>query len=537
MLKKIVSIFLLLLIGIVFLEQSQNKKQVIDKVVLRIGTTATQDTFSINSQNGAFGRMNYNAFVQPYFLDLDEKFILQPDFMRSWEVKDNREIIFTYPTDAKWHDGVPVTGEDLLFTFSFMKKIHTTSSQYIKSVELLDNNRLRIVLTKPMAYAFLRDCAPALQVYPKHIWEKVDNPTKYEGKDAVIGCGPYRFVSYDETAHVSYYEAVSDYFRGTITIPKVEVHSFATQESMLAALKVGQIDAVYDYSLPIRSTLIDWLHGVKNINLGESYNTGNYLLTYGFNSPNTSKLILRQAITNALDYQLMAQTIGGNYGEIANVGIISPGNTGFDSSLPRLSQNIQLSQAELTQAGYKDIDGDGYREDPDGKKLDLLITPNCNAKKEVNLRLAEIIHKNLQDVGLRSHIDYIAARNKQVWQERILEKQDYEIYVGYNTTIVARFGTAAFYMVSPKFGYHWGTCPDEKYAAIFSSMLQAKDEVDYSKAVKNLQDIHAKLLPGVSLGWEKAFFPYRTDRFTGWINYPSWGVINNKTWFQVKLKE
>ena len=43
-------------------------------------------------------------------------------------------------------------------------------------------------------------------VQPKHIWENIDAPKDYRGEDAVIGCGPYRFVSLDEDAQTSYYE-------------------------------------------------------------------------------------------------------------------------------------------------------------------------------------------------------------------------------------------------------------------------------------------------------------------------------------------
>lgn len=529
--------FMLLLLFIVLTGHSNQKNRNGNMGILRIGTTISQDVFSINSQEGAFGRMGYNAFVQAMFVNLDENFELQPDFMRAWEVKDNKEIVFTYAANAKWHDGLPVTGEDLLFTFALLKEKNTVSSRYIESVELLAGNRIRVVLNRPVAYGFLREYAVSLQVYPKHIWEKVENMTQYQGKDAVIGCGPYRFVSYDETARVSYYEAVSDYFRGKVSVSKVEVHSFATQEALAAALKSGQVDAVYDYSSPIRPTIISWLQGTENINLGESVNTGNYLLTYGFNSKNTGQLALRQAITNALDYALMAQTIAGKYGETAGRGIISPGNIGFDPQIPKLGQDIRLANAQLDQAGYADIDRDGYRESPAGEQIDLLITPNCNAKKEINLRLSEIIRKNLQAAGLRSHIDYVVARNKKAWQVRVRQKRDYEIYVGYNTPGVARFHTAAYYMVSPKFGFHWGTCPDEEYADAFTAMLEAKDKSDYIAAVKNLQRIQAQLLPGVSLGWEKVFYPYRTDKFEGWINYPGWGVINNKTWLHIRPKQ
>ena len=40
----------------------------------------------------------------------------------------------------------------------------------------------------------------------------------------------------------------------------------------------------------------------------------------------------------------------------------------------------------------------------------------------------------------------------------------------------------------------------------------------------------------ISFAFGTSSFPYRTDRYEGWINYPGWGVINNKTWYQTVTK-
>ena len=39
---------------------------------------------------------------------------------------------------------------------------------------------------------------------------------------------------------------------------------------------------------------------------------------------------------------------------------------------------------------------------------------------------------------------------------------------------------------------------------------------------------------GLALCWDKAYFPYRTDHYEGWTNFPGWGVINYKTWFSTR---
>ena len=64
---------------------------------------------------------------------------------------------------------------------------------------------------------------------PEHIWGKVENPAEYGGEDMSIGCGPYRLVSKDADAQISYYEAVEDFPLGELTVDKVELHSYDNQ--------------------------------------------------------------------------------------------------------------------------------------------------------------------------------------------------------------------------------------------------------------------------------------------------------------------
>ena len=526
----------LLLTGLIFL---MDQREPIDEApanVLRIGTTMRQNSFSIDSQQGAFGRMNYNSFVQPMFVEIDENGRLQPGFMRSWEVRDGCEIIFTYPADVYWHDGQPVTDEDILYTFEHLRRKRTTTSRLIETVELLPEHRLRILLKEPQAYYFLMALCPYLSVYPKHIWDKVEVPSQYRAPDAAVGCGPYQFVRYDPVAQISYYTAVSDYFHGEISIPAVEIHTFGTQEAMLAALKNGQIDAVYDYSHPIRPTIIDWGKSPV-VDPGESDNIGCYYLAFGYYRDATWLLPIRRAIACAIDYDLLARTIAGDYGQVPSAGLISPGNVGFDPNLPHLHRDLTKAAAILDEANICDRDGDGIREMVQGENLCLMITLSHSASEDmVYLRIAEVLQKNLREIGIDSVIDDAALRSQASWQRHLLDVRDYELYVGYISPGVAQYYTACYHLMPKEFHFNWGTFAEPEYTEAYLHVLNAANEADYMDAVRTMQQMNAIWVPAVSLCWERAFYPYRTDRFEGWINYPSWGVINNKTWYQTRLK-
>ena len=90
---------------------------------LRIGTTAAIDGANVMTENGIFGKLNYNAVVTAPFVVTDENGKVQPFFMTGWELSgDLNTITATFATDQglTWHDGEPVTMDDVVFTFQYL---------------------------------------------------------------------------------------------------------------------------------------------------------------------------------------------------------------------------------------------------------------------------------------------------------------------------------------------------------------------------------------------------------------------------------
>ena len=225
---------------------------------LIVGTIADQNVFNSLTQTDAFGRMNYNGFTQGDFVYRDENNNLQPYFWKSFEIsEDGKQIDFTIPLDAVWHDGEPVTMDDVVFTFEYMRDVRKNGSlQNLTEVKVTGDDSASLIFSEPDAYYWINSsCNNNACVYAKHIWEGIDDPTTLDGPEAAIGCGPYKLVSYDSDAQVSYYEAVPENdFLGEITVDKVTVQNaaiFNVDKSFgKEAFKAGIIGAI-----PFNSTL------------------------------------------------------------------------------------------------------------------------------------------------------------------------------------------------------------------------------------------------------------------------------------------
>ena len=192
----------------------------------------------------------------------------------------------------------------------------------------------------------------------------------------------------------------------------------------------------------------------------------------------------------------------------------------------------EQAKAILEAAGYIDTDGDGWREQPDGTPMDVLVTPQYNATKAaLYQRIAEIIVTNLGELGVKCTLDEESIRNSD-HEQQLRDYGAYEIYICYATQGVSFYKTPFLYMFNDDLSM-WGTCDLEDFDQAYNDMLNAQGDEDYVAKVKELQRIASEEVIGIALCWDTAYYPYRTDKYEGWTNFPGWGVINCETWYNL----
>ena len=510
---------------------------------LVVGTTAANNTFNMTTQKDAFGRMNYNGLTQGNYVYRDANGDLQPYFFESYEISEDGTVLdFTWHKGAIWHDGQPVTDEDIIFTFEYQRDVKKVGGlSNLVNIEITGENAARLTFSEPDVYYYLNtSCMNTACMYAKHIWEGVEDYSNYTGEDAAVGCGPYRLVSYDVDSQTSYYEAVPENaFLGEITVDAVTVQSYADQASLMMALANGEVDAYYTYASPIDATLIESFTGMDGLELGQSDFSGSYQMLFGCSRTPGDDVNFRQAIAYAIDYPTIAATTSGSYGKTPNRGVLNPACKGFDGSIAMLEYSPDTAGEMLDAAGYADADGDGWRDLPDGTAMDLAVVPQYSSKMEVRSRIGEIVCTSLKAVGVNCHIDEEAISNSEVWEDKIT-REDYDISITFCTSGVAAYSTAFRYMLAElregDSGWHWGSYHSDALKDAFYAMTEAINDTQYLENVTRLQHMADEEMFAMTLDWETAFFPYRTDRYEGWDNWNSWGVIHAETWFTLTAK-
>lgn len=369
-----------------------------EELTLKAGTTSQLDTLNIFTYR-PWNAVNYLGFIDVGLVRSDEHLNILPCLAKDWKIsEDGKSITFHLVDNATWHDGKPVTADDVKFTFDYNKK-HDLSISYVYKnnydhVDVLDNHTVTLFASGPMGMTLLGNLRTAY-IIPKHIWEKVDDPRKYNGEDGMIGCGPFIFEKYDPVASEARFKANSDFFLGKPSIDEVEYKYYRTVDSMLLALKKGDIDTTFDYYMPISGVYAATLAGTDNINLGAVPDVGVKLtLVFGYNRflkmMNESQFKeFRKAVSYAIDYQELVDMISSGYGEIPGQGYVPPTAIGYDRNIPKLEHNLTYADEILDRLGFIDTNGDGTRNLPDGSELSFTISVLKSDQEKV--RAAEVV--------------------------------------------------------------------------------------------------------------------------------------------------
>ena len=513
--------------------------------VLRIGGTYDNERFSAWSQRSGYGQTNYHSFSQLNLWRVDENLGLTGDgcFFDSWDVsEDNKELVLHFSSLGKlmWHDDVPVTMDDVIFTFEHYKQHNVAAFQKIESIEEVSDTSIRLTFNEPTAFGFMHSTTLTSYLLPKHIWENIEDPRTYEGYDARIGCGPFRFVSVDSAAQISYYEAMPDYPIAEVTIDRVELKSYDNQTSIIMAMMNNEVDVMYTYSAPLDHSMLDVIVGNSDIEPGGTIDPSTYQLIFGFGKYPTNDYNFRKALSYAFNFELISQVISGAHGQVATTGAASPSQKGYDPNYPLNVQDIDKANEYLDLGGFIDVDGDGFREFPDGTQMNVEVFRHYYPPDLVFTygRIAEVMETNLAAVGVRMSLDEKAWSDDNEYILSTMRNNEYQLMLITTPLSMVTWGSITNYVadLTELSGRFFGTYQDPDYLDAYKRILFSTNYDDYEAAYRDIQRMNAEDVTALVWDITTSFYPYRTDKFTGWINYPGVGTVHGDLWYNLAMK-
>ncbi|MDO7907750.1 ABC transporter substrate-binding protein [Paenibacillus sp. JX-17] len=285
----------------------------------------------------------------------------------------------------KWHDGQPLTADDIVFTMNSIldEKQHSSMrSQFVfngKPVKVTKVDDLTVKFQLPEVSAAFEGGMVAFYPIPKHIFDGVADIEKSDKNNAPVGSGPFKFKEYRPGEYVTL-ERFDDYFAGKAHLDSVTYRVAKDPNAANLALQNGEIQMrmvdTQDYNK---------LKDTGKFNL-EIYPEGRLqYMVFNLNVPVMQKKEIRQAIAYALDKNelITASYSSGDFAEPAP-SILTPDTLYQTDDVEKYDYNADKAKQLLADAGVSNL------------KLRLAYT-NTN-KPQTSQAL--YIQQKLKDVGI-----------------------------------------------------------------------------------------------------------------------------------------
>lgn len=273
-----------------------------------------------------------------------------PSLAESYDIaEDFRSATFTLRDGIKFHDGEPVTSEDVKFTF---ENYHGAGANVLhEKTERIETPDARTVIFRfkePFLDFLTLYGSPATGagwVVPKKYYEEV-GPDGFKQKP--IGAGPYRFVRQVAGSEVEF-EAVADYWRIAPTVETFVIKGVTEDATRLAAIQTGEADL----NVTVQGLLVDTARQDPNLKLTGVMTGGTFWLEMpGFEEPDHpfNNVKVRQAVSLALDRQAMGDAEEAGFAGMEGNWIPSDWPGALERPLPE--HNLEQAKQLMVEAGY-----------------------------------------------------------------------------------------------------------------------------------------------------------------------------------------
>ena len=436
----------------------------------------------------------------------------------TYSTVDSKTWTFTVLENLKWSDGAEVTAEDILFTLNYNDargeavfndktadndgSIKITRKKY--ESYLLSDDKRSISLT--LVSANIRELSnmTSFRIVPKHIYENKSDG-EITADDGRVVCGPYVLTRFDRESGTLVY-GINPHYPQMPTVKRLIYRLFSEPDIMYMSLQNGDIDTVWNYSQSVPETYLAALKANDGLRFYSAPSKGvRAVLMFNNSAAPFDDVIVRKAISYALDYDVFKNMFGGENASVANRGFAPMSTEGYKST-EKLQKNWETAARCLSQSGYVKPQGARYYS-KNGVSLAFYLT--VRSSNALHLRYAELVKNQLEEFGIEVKLDAVDSNAFNV-------KTSNKFAPDGHTSLAHQAAINGFTEAGMGMGNGLGAIyVDKKHAvqggcqaegALFSEIttqLSMADTVEeYSAAAGRLQDYYAEETPLIALFWD-----------------------------------
>ncbi|SDZ39699.1 peptide/nickel transport system substrate-binding protein [Evansella caseinilytica] len=380
-------------------------------LTIAIGTDIV--SFDIHNHNNTSTEAVHDNMFN-YLFKRDENNVIQPELVETFDIIDDRTVEMTLKEGVTFHNGDPLTSEDVKFTLERVAADDTLQEypnyKQIKEVEVIDDRTFRVITHEAEPSLFHRLSRLGSGILPKTYIEE-------EGWDNFlanpVGTGPYQFKEWvrDSKIVLTPYE---NYFEGVVEEwDEVVFRVIPENSTRVAELLTGGVD------IAVNLPPADWERVAENEGTSVKTETSNrtiMLILRATEGYPTADLRVRQALDLAIDNKAITENVlrGGG---IPTKTRVAPGNFGAEESLYNTyDYDVEKAKQLLKEAGY-----------PDGFEM-TLHSPHGRYLQDAEV--AELIAGMLQAVNVDVRLELMEWSNFVEMRQAGENKDAYLIGLG-----------------------------------------------------------------------------------------------------------
>ncbi|MDN3609093.1 ABC transporter substrate-binding protein [Vibrio ostreicida] len=442
--------------------------------------------------------------------------------------EDLTSVTFTIRKGITWSDGEAFDANDVLYSFQLVNH-HPELDQsginaWVTSIKKLNSYQITFYLKEANSNAPYE--ISKVPIVPQHIWENIQDPTAFSNPEPV-GTGPFTDITtftsqlYIQCRNPHYWDAAN------LDVDCLRVPQIASNDQFLSKIIKGEMDWTSSF-IPD----VDRTYAAASPNHQYWYPpAGTQAFVINFKHPNPAKketltnLDFRRAFSMALDRQTIIDIAfygSGTINDFAS-GLGYAFETWSDENVHNKykyfnTYNVKGAKTLLTNAGFIDINQDGFVETPSGQPLELILqSPNGWTDFNNTVQLAV---EQLAEVGIKAKA---RTPDFSVYNQTMLDATYDIAYTNYfhgadpftywNSAFNSRLQSGEG---MPRFAMHFykNKQLDDLLNRFYKTNNREK-QLDIAHDIQRIIAAEQVTIPVMSGAY---MYQYNTTRFTGWWN-------------------
>jgi peptide/nickel transport system substrate-binding protein len=487
-------------------------------LVVPIINTGFVDNFNPYTSGGLYDGVLYEPLIMFNIKTNSVEYRLAKSAEYSTDLKT---ITVKLRDGLKWSDGKALTAKDVAFSYNMTK----TAPAFDQKAIWTTGNLISVEATDPTTVVFKLNTADSTFIWglsnyhivPEHIWSKVaakdlatfTNPNP-------VGSGPLTDIKYVKPQQIEVCRNDNYYLENRPYIDCITFRSYNDNSQIQPALMKGEIDWGSNFIADVENTFV--AADPKNNHFWYPANDAIHLYVNTKEKP-FDNLNVRQALSMALNRDEIVDiaaygypTANFNAGGIAELYAPFINKKISDKYKWITTYNPEKAKQLLDEAGYKDTDGDGFRE-MDGKNIDFDINV-VNGWTDW-IQVVQMVTEYFEEIGIKANVKTV---DWSVYDSG-LKDSTYKMSINWSKVATNPIEAYQTYFLTSQIGKSWHAGHGVHSAEIdtlINSFGLTNDAKKQQVILDKLQEFTAENLPFIPLFSNATWFQYSTAKFVGW---------------------